>query len=50
MDIALVEYLPTEVQTPGSITVPAYTLYDIVKKLPDDHQIIIHMMNQKLII
>jgi DNA polymerase-3 subunit beta len=41
MDIALVEYLPTEVQIPGSITVPAYTLYDIVKKLPDDHQIII---------
>ena len=39
MDLALVEYLEAEVKISGTITVPAYTLYDIVKKLPDDHKI-----------
>ena len=39
MDLALVEYLEAEVNISGTITVPAYTLYDIVKKLPDDHKI-----------
>jgi DNA polymerase III subunit beta len=39
MDIAVVEKVPAEVSKPGSTTVPAHTLYDIVRKLPDGVQI-----------
>lgn len=39
MDIAVVEKVPAEVSKPGSTTVPAHTLYDIVRKLPEGVQI-----------
>ncbi len=39
MDIAVVEKVPAEVSKPGSTTVPAHTLYDIVRKLPEGLQI-----------
>ncbi len=39
MDISIVERTAAEVATPGSITAPAHTLYDIVRKLPDGAQV-----------
>lgn len=35
MDIAVTETIPADIMVPGSITVSAHTLYDIVRKLPD---------------
>ena len=39
MDIAIVEGVDATIETPGSTTAPAHTLYDIVRKLPDGAQI-----------
>ncbi|MEQ1789543.1 MAG: DNA polymerase III subunit beta [Rickettsiales bacterium] len=39
MDIAIVEKVVAEVAKSGSTTVPAHTLYDIVRKLPEGTQI-----------
>lgn len=39
MDIAVVERVSANVTDPGHATVPAHTLYDIVRKLPDGSQI-----------
>ena len=39
MDLALTENLPATVSVPGSITVPAHTFHDIIKKLPDSSEI-----------
>lgn len=36
MDLEVVESVPAKVEEPGSTTVPAHTLYDIVRKLSDD--------------
>ena len=39
MDISISERTPAEIASPGSITAPAHTLYDIVRKLPDGAQV-----------
>ena len=39
MDIAIVEKITATVERNGSTTVPAQTLYDIVRKLPDGAQV-----------
>ena len=39
MDIAIVEGVDATIETSGSTTAPAHTLYDIVRKLPDGAQI-----------
>lgn len=39
LDLEVSESLPAEVGEAGSTTVPAYTLYDIVRKLPDGAQV-----------
>ena len=39
MDIAIVEKVPADVAVPGAITLPAHTLYDIVRKLPEGSQV-----------
>ena len=39
MDLEVVESVAAKVEEPGSTTVPAHTLYDIVRKLPDDANI-----------
>ena len=39
LDIAIVEEAAAEVQEAGGTTVPAHTLYDIVRKLPDGAQV-----------
>ena len=35
MDIAIVERASADVAQPGATTVPAHTLHDIVRKLPE---------------
>ena len=39
MDLDIVEQAVADVATPGSTTVSAHTLYDIVRKLPDGAQV-----------
>jgi len=39
MDLAVVESVPASIETDGSTTAPAHTLYDIVRKLPDGAQV-----------
>ncbi len=39
MDLVAIEIIPSEITIEGSLTVPAQTLYDIVRKLPDGSQI-----------
>lgn len=39
MDIAIVENVPGDISQDGATTVPAHTLYDIVRKLPEGGQI-----------
>ena len=34
-----IETLPAKVETPGAVTIPAHTLHDIVRKLPDGAEI-----------
>lgn len=41
LDIEIVEKVPADTQTPGAITAPAVTLFDIVKKLPDGTQVLL---------
>ncbi|MBX7146288.1 MAG: DNA polymerase III subunit beta [Alphaproteobacteria bacterium] len=35
LDITIVEKIPSQTLAPGSVTLPAHTLYDIVRKLPE---------------
>ena len=39
MDISIAERVKADIASPGSITAPAHTLYDIVRKLPDGAQV-----------
>lgn len=39
MDLEISEQVPAQVSARGSTTVPAHTLYDIVRKLPDGAQV-----------
>lgn len=39
MDLTVVEQVAADVTAPGAVTVPAHTLYDIVRKLPDGAQV-----------
>ncbi|MEQ9640964.1 MAG: DNA polymerase III subunit beta [Alphaproteobacteria bacterium] len=39
LDIAVIEQVACEIGQPGATTVPAHTLYDIVRKLPDGAQV-----------
>ena len=41
LDIEVVETIPAEVAEPGATTVPAHTLYDIVRKLPDGAEVML---------
>lgn len=48
MDIAIVEEVEAEIRQDGALTVPAQTLYDIVRKLPDGEKITLLTKNDKL--
>jgi len=44
MDLAIVEQTAANVVTPGAATVPAHTMYDIVRKLPDGAEVQIELV------
>lgn len=44
MDLAIVEQTAANVATPGAATVPAHTMYDIVRKLPDGAEVQIELV------
>jgi DNA polymerase-3 subunit beta len=39
LDMEAIETLPAKVEAPGAVTIPAHTLHDIVRKLPDGAEI-----------
>ncbi|MFT6227812.1 MAG: DNA polymerase-3 subunit beta, partial [Paracoccaceae bacterium] len=39
LDIEIIDVIPAMVEQAGAVTVPAHTLHDIVRKLPDGSQI-----------
>jgi DNA polymerase-3 subunit beta len=39
LDMEAIETVPAKVETPGAVTVPAHTLHDIVRKLPEGAEI-----------
>ncbi len=41
MDLTIVEVAPSEIATTGSVTAPAHTLYDIVRKLPEGAEVVL---------
>jgi DNA polymerase-3 subunit beta len=41
MDIAITEKIAADVSEEGALTVPAHTLYEIVRKLPDGSQVVV---------
>jgi len=43
LDIEVTETIPAEVIQPGSTTVPAHVIYDVVRKLPDGAQVSLEM-------
>jgi DNA polymerase III subunit beta len=47
MDLEIVEGVAARLEQPGRTTVPAHTLYDIVRKLPDGSQIEIEASGEK---
>lgn len=47
MDLEIVDAVPASIGESGSTTVPAHTLYDIVRKLPDDVTLNISMNEGK---
>ncbi len=45
MDLEIHESVAAEVATPGATTVPAHTLHDIVRKLPDESSVVLDLGN-----
>ncbi|WP_374305204.1 DNA polymerase III subunit beta [Methylocella sp.] len=46
LDIEVTERQPAEVGAPGATTLPAHTLYDIVRKLPDGAQVSLETLGE----
>lgn len=46
LDLAIVENVAADVSEPGGTTVPAHTLYEIVRKLPDGSQIALSLTGE----
>ena len=47
LDMEAIETIPAKVETPGAATVPAHTLHDIVRKLPDGAEIHIELQGPR---
>lgn len=48
LDIQIVDSVEAQVQTAGDITVPAQTLFDIVRKLPDGSQVQLEVVDGRM--
>ncbi len=47
LDLEVIEAIAAEVATPGSTTVPAHMIYDIVRKLPEGAQIVLETADDR---
>ncbi|MBA4750493.1 MAG: DNA polymerase III subunit beta [Alphaproteobacteria bacterium] len=47
LELAVIEKIPAEIHAGGRVTVPASTLYDIVRKLPEGAQILLRFDGEK---
>jgi len=45
MDMEISESVAAQVEHPGTTTVPAHTLYDIIRKLPDDASVALELVD-----
>ena len=50
MEIDILEVIKANVISTGKLTVSAHTLYDIVRKLPDGSEVLMHMKENKFIL
>jgi DNA polymerase III subunit beta len=50
LDLQINESVEAQVETPGAITVPAHTLFDIARKLPEGAQVSLHAADGKMAI
>ena len=46
MDLEVIESVPADVTSGGATTIPAHTLYDIIRKLPDGAQVELELTGQ----
>ncbi len=47
MDLEVVDAAPAQIEAEGSTTVPAHTLHDIIRKLPGDSTVTLHLNDDK---
>ncbi len=50
LDLQVVETIAAQVETAGAITVPAHTLFDIARKLPDGSQVRLEAADGKMLV
>jgi len=50
LDLQIVESVQAQVETPGAITVPAHTIFDIARKLPEGSQVLLDAANGKMLV
>lgn len=50
LDLQIVESVQAQVETPGAITVPAHTFFDIVRKLPEGSQVRLDASEGKMLV
>ncbi|MDR1691591.1 MAG: DNA polymerase III subunit beta, partial [Rickettsiales bacterium] len=50
VDLELIEKVPAKVEKEGKVTIPAHTLYDIVRKLPEDSEIKFELKGNEIVL
>ena len=50
LDLQIVDQVQAHVETPGSMTVSAHTLFDIVRKLPEGSQVLLDAAEGKMLV
>jgi DNA polymerase-3 subunit beta len=50
LDLQIVDRVEAQVETPGATTVPAHTLFDIVRKLPEGSQVSLSAAEGKMLV
>ncbi len=50
LDLQIVESVQAQVETPGAITVPAHTFFDIARKLPEGSQVRLEASEGKMLV
>ena len=50
LDLQIIDSVEAQVETPGATTVPAHTLFDIVRKLPEGSQVSLSAADGKMLV